>query len=97
PPFHRVCPKNMRCKIHRKYATLNRIPNEPPTAIPRGSSPLIEEEFNAPIKLNDSPIKAENPGRPKDAKKAIITKAVYFGMISASPRKFGISRLWTRL
>src|SRR5882762_3371434 len=33
PPFKFTGPKNIRCKVHKKYAAPNRIPNAPQTAI----------------------------------------------------------------
>ena len=92
PPIKRVCPKNIRCKVHKKYAALSRIPTDPPKAIHLGSSPFMLPELNAPIRLNASAMKAEKPGSPDDAKKAIITKAVNCGIIKAKPLKFGIYR-----
>ena len=42
-------------------------------------------------------IKAENPGRPSEAKKATMTNTVYRGISSDSPLKLAICLSWTLL
>ena len=93
PPLSRVWPKNIRCRVQSRYAALNKIPTDPHIAIHRGSKPFTLSEVNAPMRLNASAMNAEKPGKPREAKNAIITKAVYLGIINASPLKSYISLL----
>ena len=51
----------------------------------------------APIKLKNSPINPENPGKPKDAKIAIPDTTVNQGILLARPEKLSIWRLPVRL
>ncbi len=63
------------------------MPTAPQTAIQYGSKPLTDGDLNAPAKENASAIKAENPGKPRDAKNAIIINTVYLGINVPKPRK----------
>src|SRR5690606_19614235 len=87
PPFNLVSPKNIRCKVQRKYAADNRIPREPKIAIQRGMPVPTLSALNVPMITNASPMKAENPGSLKEAKNAIATSAVYLGLMFARHQK----------
>ncbi|MNL70455.1 hypothetical protein D3C87_1954600 [compost metagenome] len=43
-------------------------------------------DWNAPIRVNNSPTKPEKPGRPREAKNAMPVMTVYLGMTVIKPR-----------
>ena len=74
-------PKNIRCKVQRKYPAPNINPNVAKPANHLGTSVLL----NAPIKVKISPMNPENAGKPKDAKNAMAVISVNNGNLLARP------------